>query len=444
MSSNTPSQPKPTSSLSSRTPAEDGIAYETSVYKRGLDFERPALTFHSSQWEDLACARLSADSKAYVYGSAGRRETLEKNRSAFKKWSFAPRRLVKYDGFPDLRTTLFGEPLAAPIALAPVGVLKIFNPDGEIAATRAAARQALPYILSTASSSSIEEVADANREAENAQQTWYQLYWPSRAHDDITISLLTRAQKAGYTVLFVTLDTYVLGWRPEDMDNGYNPFLRADRTGVELGMTDSVFRRKFKEKHGVEVEQKMDAAAPEWMRIIFPGESHSWEDVQFLKEHWKGPIVLKGIQSIADAKRAVDVGVQGIVVSNHGGRQVDGGTASLGVLPYVVDAVKEYLVEKKSEEEFKILFDSGVQSGVDVAKALALGADCVLVGRPYVYGLTLGGEKGVEHVLKSLVGELELTMHLSGIESVRKEHLNRACLVREDALFEGVKGVGLG
>lgn len=154
--------------------------------------------------------------------------------------------------------------------------------------------------------------------------------------------------------------------------------------------------------------------------------------------------MLKGIQSVADAKRAVDVGVQGIVVSNHGGRQVDGGTASLGVLPHVVDAVKEYLVEKKQEEEdFKILFDSGIQSGVDIAKALALGADCVLVGRPYVYGLALGGEKGVEHVLKSLIGELELTLHLSGIESVSKEHLNRGCLVREDTLFEGIKGVGL-
>jgi isopentenyl diphosphate isomerase/L-lactate dehydrogenase-like FMN-dependent dehydrogenase len=199
-------------------------------------------------------------------------------------------------------------------------------------------------------------------------------------------------------------------------------------------MTDPVFRKQFKERHGVDVESKMETAAPEWMRTIFPGESHSWEDVEFLKRHWDGPIVLKGIQSLADARKAVEVGVQGIVVSNHGGRQLDGGNSSLGVLPHIVDAVGEKLT---------IFFDSGVQSGADIAKAMALGADCVLVGRPYVYGLALGGERGVEHVLKSLVGELELTLHLSGIQSVQKKDLNRSLLIREDALFEGVKGVGL-
>lgn len=174
------------------------------------------------------------------------------------------------------------------------------------------------------------------------------------------------------------------------------------------------------------------------MRTIFPGTSHSWEDLAFLKEHWEGPIVLKGIQSVADARRAVEVGVQGIVVSNHGGRQVDGGNSSLGVLPHIVDALGG-----EQSKDVTVFFDSGIQSGADIAKALALGADCVLVGRPYVYGLALGGEKGVKHVLKSLVGELELTLHLSGIKGVGKEYLNRGVLVREDALFESVKGVGL-
>jgi len=182
------------------------------------------------------------------------------------------------------------------------------------------------------------------------------------------------------------------------------------------------------------VEEKMDSAAPEWMRTIFPGQSHSWEDLAFLKEHWDGPIVLKGIQTLSDARKAVEVGVQGIVVSNHGGRQLDGGNSSLGMLPHIVDAVGEQLA---------IFFDSGIRSGADIAKALALGADCVLIGRPYVYGLALGGEKGVEHVLKSLVGELELTLHLSGIPSVSKKDLNRSLLVREDDLFSSVKGVGL-
>lgn len=218
------------------------------------------------------------------------------------------------------------------------------------------------------------------------------------------------------------------------MDNGCNLFMRADRTGVELGMTDPVFRKQFRERHGVEVEEKMDTAAPEWMRTNSPSTSKGWEDIKVLQEHCDVPIILKGIQSIEDAKLEVQAGVQGIVVSNHGGRQQDGGNSSLGMLPHIVDAVGDRL---------SIFFDSGVQSGAEIAKALAPGADCVLIGRPYVYGLALGGEKGVEHVLKSLIGELELTLHLSGILSVDKKHLNSGALVREEDLFAGVRDVGL-
>ncbi|KAJ4380320.1 hypothetical protein N0V86_004631 [Didymella sp. IMI 355093] len=412
-------------------PEQDGVAYELEIYNKGLSYERPPLTFQADKWEELACARLSSEAKGYVYGSAGTRETTDKNRAAFKKWSIVPRRLVKTDGFPDLSTTIMGEKLQFPIAMAPVGVLKIFNPDGEIAATKAAAKETVPYILSSAAATTIEDVAKANGED---GQRWYQLYWPSREHDDITISLLNRAKKAGYTTLFVTLDTYILGWRPSDMDNGYNPFLRSDRIGVESGLTDPVFRKQFKERHGVEVEEKMDVAAPEWMRTIFPGMNKGWEDIKFLQEHWDGPIVLKGIQTVADAKKSVEVGVQGIVVSNHGGRQQDGGNSSLGMLPHIKDAVGDQL---------SIFFDSGVGSGADIAKAMALGADCVLIGRPYVYGLALGGEQGVAHVLKSLIGELELTLHLSGIPSVSKNDLNRSVLVREDDLFNTVEGIGI-
>ncbi|KAK3197243.1 hypothetical protein GRF29_1536g1126303 [Pseudopithomyces chartarum] len=412
-------------------PQQDAYSYEMETYKKGLTYKRPPITFQASKWESLACDRTSAESKGYVYGSAGSRETDDKNKAAFKKWSIVPNRLTGIKNFPDLTTEIFGEKLQAPIAMAPVGVLRIFNPEGEVAAAKAAAKEAVPYILSTASSTSIEDVANANGED---GQRWYQLYWPIREHDDITISLLQRAKKSGFTTLFVTLDTYLLGWRPSDMDNGYNPFLRADQIGVALGFSDPVFRKQFKEQHGAEVEEKTGEAAASWMRTIFNGFSHSWKDVKFLQEHWDGPIVLKGIQSIADAKKAVEIGVQGIVVSNHGGRQQDGGNSSLGMLPHLVDTV---------DGRLQVFFDSGIRCSADIAKALALGADCVLVGRPYVYGLALSGENGVGHVLRSLVRDLELTLHIAGISSVNKIDLNRKALVREQDLFEGVKGISI-
>ena len=163
----------------------------------------------------------------------------------------------------------------------------------------------------------------------------------------------------------------------------------------------------------------------EWTSTVFPGFSHGWEDIKFLQEHWDGPIVLKGIQSVEDAKKCVEVGVQGIVVSNHGGRQQDGGVSSLGMLPKIADAVGDKL---------EVFFDSGIRGGADIVKALALGAKCCLVGRPYVYGLAMGGEQGVIHILKSLIGEMTLTLHLGGFPSTSKDVLGRTALVREDEL----------
>lgn len=394
-------------------------AYQSEVYAHGLRDQKPAITFIPSEWENLARGRLSANSFSYVHGSAGTGETDRKNRSAFQSWSVIPSRLVPSAKFPDLSTTLFGKTYSSPIAIAPVGVQTIFHPEGERAVARAAAELDVPYTLSTATATSTEDVAEANG-ADGKR--WFQLYWPGNEHNDITVSLLERAKKNGYDVLVVTLDTYILGWRPTDMDNGYNPFLRADSIGVEMGFSDPVFRRHFKDRYGKEVDEDKGTAAAEWTKIVFPGVSHSWEDLAFLRKHWEGPIVLKGVQSVGDARRAVECGMQGIVVSNHGGRQMDGGVGSLTVLPGIVDAVGE---------QIEVLFDSGVRCGADVMKALALGAKMVLVGRPYVYGLAIAGEEGVRHVLRSLLGELQLSLHLGGIRSVRKEDLNRECLVRE-------------
>ncbi|RDW72780.1 lactate 2-monooxygenase [Aspergillus mulundensis] len=392
------------------------MTYSAETFTAGLHDTKPSITFDPLEWESLAKQRLSANSFGYVWGSAGTRQTDDNNRAAFKKWGIIPSRLVKAD-FPSLKTTLFGDQYDYPIALAPVGVQTIFHPEGEKAASKVAGEQGVTYILSTATSTSIENVAKANGNGPR----WYQLYWPSNEHNDITASLLKRAKENGYKVLVVTLDTYMLGWRPSDLNNGYNPFLRNDNIGVEMGFSDPVFRKHFKAKHGAEIEDDVEKAAQEWAHTIFPGTSHGWEDVAFLKEHWDGPIVLKGIQTVADAKRAVEAGVHGIVVSNHGGRQQDGGIGSLDVLPEIVDAVGE---------ELEVLFDSGVRCGADIVKALALGAKMVLVGRPYVYGLAIGGQEGVRHVLRSLLGDLQLTLHLSGIPDVSREKLNRDVLRR--------------
>ncbi|TVY67358.1 putative lactate 2-monooxygenase PB1A11.03, partial [Lachnellula suecica] len=310
-------------------PSPDPIKYEQQVYASGLHSGRPPFTFQSSEWEKLAKPVLSGSAWGYIHGNAGTGSTYDKNLHAFSKYSIVPRRLVPSlkdsegnELFSDCSTTVLGQKLAFPIAAAPVGVQRIFNSAGESAASKAAASIGVPYILSTASSTSIEDVAKANGEG---SQRWFQLYWPTRDNDDITISMLNRAKKAGYTALFVTLDTFVLGWRPSDMDNGYNPFLHADRIGVEIGFTDPVFRAKFKAEHGYDIDEdakthpidieggSLSKAAQEWTKIVFPGHSKSWEDVKFLQEHWDGPIVLKGIQSVADAKKAVEIGVQGIV-----------------------------------------------------------------------------------------------------------------------------------
>ena len=390
--------------------------YETEIYAKGLKYEHPPITFDTTQWESLAKEKLSADSFGYVGGNAGTSETYRKNLAAFKSWSIVPNRLVK-TGFPNLKTKVLGTELPYPLAIAPVGVQRIFHEEAESGTARAAARESVPYILSTASSTSIEEVAEANQNGVR----WYQLYWPSNENNDVTASLLGRAKAAGYSALIVTLDTYMLGWRPKDMDHGYNPFLRADNIGVELGFSDPIFQKKFKAQHGKDISEDIATATAEWTKTVFPGISHSWEDIKFLQQHWDDPIVLKGIQSLADAKKAVEAGVQGIVVSNHGGRQQDGGVASLDMLPRITKAVGDKL---------DILFDSGIRSGADIAKALALGAKMVLVGRPYVYGLAIQGQKGVEHVIRSLLGELDLTLHLSGIPSISPKDFNGDVLVR--------------
>jgi isopentenyl diphosphate isomerase/L-lactate dehydrogenase-like FMN-dependent dehydrogenase len=287
---------------------------------------------------------------------------------------------------------LFGAKLAAPVLTAPIGVQGIMHPDGELAVARAARELALPMVLSTVSSYPLEEVAAVNGDGVR----WFQLYWPN--DEDVCASFLDRAARAGFTALVVTLDTWLLGWRPHDLDHAFLPFLTGK--GLATYFSDPAFTALLEKAPHDDVQ----AAVLRWLPM-FSGTDHTWANLAFIREHWAGPIVLKGIQHVDDARAAADAGMEGIVVSNHGGRQVDGAIASLDALPGVVAAVGDRL---------EVLFDSGIRTGADVVKALALGAKAVLVGRPWVYGLALGGYDGVRHVLRSLLAELDLTLALSG------------------------------
>ncbi|MFC5750240.1 lactate 2-monooxygenase [Actinomadura rugatobispora] len=369
--------------------------FQNEIYLKGLGDVLPELPTDLTRLEGLAERRLSSRSFGYVAGSAGSEATARANRAAFDRVRIVPR-MLRDVARRDLSVEVLGTAMPAPVLLGPIGVLSILHPEGERAVARAAASCGLTMVLSTAASYSMEEVAEAGGEGPR----WYQLYWPKDR--EMAVSFLERAKAAGYSALVVTLDTFTLAWRPRDLDQAYLPFLRG--IGVANYFSDPVFQKAV---GGPVTGANRDTALLHWV-ANFGNPSLTWDDLEFLRDHWDGPIVLKGIQHPDDARRAVDAGMDGVVVSNHGGRQVDGAIASLDALPGVVEAVGD---------QATVLFDSGIRTGSDIAKALALGARAVLVARPYAYGLALGGEAGVRHVLRCLQAELELTMALSGHRS---------------------------
>jgi lactate 2-monooxygenase len=380
-------------------------SYQDEIYLTGLTGTVPELPTDLHQLEQAACAVMAPRAFAYVAGAAGSGETARENLMAFRRWRIVPRMLTDVST-PSYSARLLGTDLKVPFLLAPVGVLGIAHPDGELAVARAAAAAGVPVIISTSASTAMEDVAAAN----GGGQRWYQLYWPKDR--GVAASMLRRAQAAGYRVLVVTLDTRMLAWRPRDLDQGYLPFLEG--AGIQNYLSDPAFQAG----QVTSVGDDPQAAILRYLQI-FGDMSLTWEDIPFLREHWHGPIVLKGILSVADAERASQSGVAGIVVSNHGGRQVDGAIAALDALPAIAQAVGSKLT---------VLFDSGVRAGADMIKALALGAQAVLIGRPYVYGLALGGEAGVRHVLRALRNDFELTMRLAGL--ARLSELGPDCLQR--------------
>lgn len=371
--------------------------FQNEIYLQGLGGTTPELPTNLTKLEALAEQVMTPEAFGYVAGSAGAESTAKANLDAIRDWRIVPR-MLRDTGTRDLSVELFGQKLPAPVLLGPVGVLSIVHPDGELAVARATAGVGVPMVLSTAASNNMEDVAANNGEG---GLRWYQLYWPKDR--ELAASFLQRAKDAGYTALVVTLDTVTLAWRPRDLDGAYLPFLRG--IGVANYFSDPVFQKAV---GGPITDENRMQAILHWV-ANFSDPTITWDDLAFLREHWDGPIVLKGIQHADDARRAVDTGMDGVIVSNHGGRQVDGAIGAIEALPEVVDAVGDQVT---------VLFDSGIRTGADIAKALALGAKSVLVARPYVYGLALGGEAGVRHVIRCLLAELELTMALSGITTI--------------------------
>jgi isopentenyl diphosphate isomerase/L-lactate dehydrogenase-like FMN-dependent dehydrogenase len=377
--------------------------FQFEIYERGVLGEVPRVPVAAEELRERAREALTPEAYGYVAGSAGLERTADANVRAFERWQIVPRMLNDVSA-RDTATAVLGTQMVAPFMLAPVGVQSIVHPEAELAAARAAAAHGVPFILSTASSHTIEDVAAAI----GGGARWYQLYWPRDR--DLAASFLERADAAGYEAVVVTLDTWLLGWRPRDLSSAYLPFLKAE--GVANYLSDPVFRAAL----AAPPEQDMRAAIRHWA-YQFANPTVTWDDLTWLREHTQLPVVLKGILHPSDARRALDAGVDALLVSNHGGRQVDNSIAALDALAPVREAVGDSL---------PVLFDSGIRSGADAFVALALGADAVCLGRPFVWGLALDGQAGVEHVIRCMLAEFDLTLALSGYTSV--DQIERAAV----------------
>ncbi|WP_367306927.1 alpha-hydroxy-acid oxidizing protein [Alicyclobacillus acidocaldarius] len=353
------------------------------------------LCISMEDWVARAREVLSPEAFWYLAGGSGRGETMRANEEAFAKWRIVPR-VFRDVSDRDLSIELFGERLPYPVLLAPIGVQSILHADGEAAAARGAAKLGLPYIVSSASTMSLETIAEKAPGA----TLWFQLYW-SRDRD-VAQSFVRRAEAAGCKALVVTLDTPMMAWRERDLERAYLPFLLGEGLGNYL--SDPAFRAKLRRPP----EEDPASAILLWTQI-FGHPGLTWDDLDWLRETTDLPLLLKGILHPDDAEEAFRRGADGIIVSNHGGRQVDGAVASLDALV----AIRERVGREKV-----VLMDGGVRRGSDVVKALALGANAVLVGRLYAYGLAVDGERGVETVLRYLLADFDLTMALSGHRSL--------------------------
>jgi len=417
-------------------PQSNGTERQKTVYLGGSGRKLPLISTRASLLKEQARGRMSAEAFAYIAGGAGEERTMAANRSAFDDWRIVPRYLRDVET-RETGIELFGDRLPSPFLLAPVGVLEMAHDQADRAVARAAAAEGVPFIFSNQASVPMEETAACMGDAPR----WFQLYWSKS--NDVVASFVERAEKCGCSAIVVTLDTTMLGWRPRDLDRASLPFLRGQ--GIAQYTSDPVFMQQVKERpdsgrppeaplnhHSIAtaVAQARNVPGPTFSNLksgrarravqhfieTYSRPSLTWDDLAFLREHTKLPIVLKGILDSENAQRAVDHGIDGIVVSNHGGRQIDGAIATLEALPDIARTV---------DGRMKILFDSGIRSGADAFKAIALGADAICIGRPYAYSLAIGGEAGVRECLQNFKADFDLTMGLAGCRSIGEIQSNK-------------------
>ncbi|MFF2272504.1 alpha-hydroxy-acid oxidizing protein [Agromyces sp. NPDC058136] len=416
-----------------------GRARQSEVYRAGLSGIRPAVPVDAEALERAARKALSAEAFAYLAGGAGAESTMTANRAAFARRQIWPR-VLRDVSTRDLSIELLGRRRATPFVLSPIGVAELAHAEADVAVGRAAASLDVPYVLSNQASRPMEEVAAAM----GSRSRWFQLYWS--ASDELNASFVRRAEAAGCEAIVVTLDTHLLGWRTRDLDAAFLPFTRGQ--GIAQYTSDPVFAELVRERvaragsgggsarpkvtptllasafaiarsgahtrlvdGGVReaLRSPLPRAAVETFLDVFSDPSLTWESLAKLREWTSLPVLLKGVMHPDDAAKALDHGVGGLVVSNHGGRQIDGSVATLDALPGVVERVGGRV---------PVILDSGVRGGADAFTALALGATAVGIGRPYAYGLAVAGAKGVREVVRNHIAEFDLTMGLAGHRSV--------------------------
>jgi isopentenyl-diphosphate delta-isomerase len=370
-----------------------GVKRIREAYRRGMyDGETPDFPTSYEELREAAFERMSADAKAYVHGGAGTEETFERNKD-FSRWRIVPR-MLRGVADRDLSVDVLGTEHEYPLMITPLGVQTLLHEEGETATARACEAMNVPFVLSSLSSTPLEEVSETLGDTPK----WFQFYWSSDR--EVAASFLDRAEAADYDAVVVTVDAPTLGWRERLLDRGYYPFLEGE--GMANYFSDPAFRASL----DAPPEEDTQAAVDHFLEV-FGDASLTWDDLEFVFDRTDLPVVIKGVLHPEDARTAVEAGADGVQVSTHGGRQVDGSISAVEALPEIANAVGD---------EAAVLFDSGVRRGEHAFKAMGLGADAVMIGRPFAYGLAHSGEDGVRNVLENTLSQFDLTMGLAGID----------------------------